>query len=208
MASAASSAVRPALSMSSPSWPISITNSSPPSRATVSPGRCKSSRRCATCLSMMSPTAWPRASLICLKLSRSTNSKAPICPDLRAPATACSVRSSSMRRLGNCVSASKYARWCERASACLRSVMSRDSAMKRWIDALGPDFLAIESSNQYGRPCRLNANWCPAEYPVALAACSVARQPATASGATMSCSRWPSKLSATSASSARWPLRQ
>ena len=42
----------------------------------VSLGRVTSSKRAATCMSSWSPTSWPKLSLICLKPSRSTSSKA------------------------------------------------------------------------------------------------------------------------------------
>jgi len=48
-----------------------MVNSSPPNRATVSPGRRTSCRRRATSQSSRSPTAWPRESLTSLKRSRS-----------------------------------------------------------------------------------------------------------------------------------------
>ena len=65
------------------SWAFSLrsssmtTNSSPPSRATVSPSRTHAARRWATCCSSRSPMSWPRVSLRVLKLSRSMNSSAP-----------------------------------------------------------------------------------------------------------------------------------
>ncbi|MNR50224.1 hypothetical protein D3C85_1697120 [compost metagenome] len=48
-------------------------NSSPPIRATVSSSSTQPSRRVAMSLSMRSPAAWPRESLIGLKRSRSRN---------------------------------------------------------------------------------------------------------------------------------------
>ncbi|MNC20794.1 hypothetical protein D3C75_687570 [compost metagenome] len=48
-------------------------NSSPPMRATVSSSSTQASRRRAMSLSMRSPAAWPRESLIGLKRSRSRN---------------------------------------------------------------------------------------------------------------------------------------
>ncbi len=53
-----------------------MANSSPPSRATVSPGRRKERKRRAMEISSRSPTAWPRLSLTFLKRSRSRNSTA------------------------------------------------------------------------------------------------------------------------------------
>ena len=50
-----------------------MTNSSPPYRATESPARATDRRREATSASTSSPTRWPRLSLIALKPSRSTN---------------------------------------------------------------------------------------------------------------------------------------
>jgi len=49
-------------------------NSSPPKRATVSPGRIIVVRRAATAINNSSPTAWPRLSLTSLKSSRFMNS--------------------------------------------------------------------------------------------------------------------------------------
>ena len=48
-------------------------NSSPPMRATVSSSRRLARRRAAISTSSLSPTAWPRLSLMRLKRSRSTN---------------------------------------------------------------------------------------------------------------------------------------
>ena len=56
-------------------WP-SITNSSPPRRATVSTWRRHDLMRSATSISTRSPNWWPRLSLMCLKRSRSRNSSA------------------------------------------------------------------------------------------------------------------------------------
>ena len=52
-----------------PTW--STANSSPPSRATVSPERSSLAMRTDTCCSKESPTAWPSVSFTSLKLSRS-----------------------------------------------------------------------------------------------------------------------------------------
>src|SRR5664280_901459 len=52
------------------------TNSSPPSRATVSDGRTMADRRRATAISMSSPTSWPSTSLISLNSSRSSRNTA------------------------------------------------------------------------------------------------------------------------------------
>ena len=49
-----------------------IPNSSPPKRATVSPGRRLVARRWPTAISSRSPTAWPTLSLMTLKRSRSS----------------------------------------------------------------------------------------------------------------------------------------
>ena len=54
----------------------SSVNSSPPWRATVSPGRSAASMRLATAISRRSPTMWPSESLTSLKRSRSQNSTA------------------------------------------------------------------------------------------------------------------------------------
>ncbi len=75
MGVASASRMRPASSWTS-SWVrgpvVSATNSSPPSRATISPGAVPQlCRRSATSTSSRSPAAWPRLSLIALKPSRS-----------------------------------------------------------------------------------------------------------------------------------------
>ena len=51
-------------------------NSSPPKRATVSPGRTRLPAAAATAHEHSSPAAWPRLSLTTLKRSRSRNSTA------------------------------------------------------------------------------------------------------------------------------------
>ena len=56
------------------------TNSSPPMRTTMSAGRTAARTRLAISCSSLSPTSWPRESLMCLKRSRSRNSTASICP--------------------------------------------------------------------------------------------------------------------------------
>ena len=53
---------------------MTTTNSSPPRRATRSPGRMVRSSRRAASRSRSSPTPWPRESLTTLKRSRSRNS--------------------------------------------------------------------------------------------------------------------------------------
>ncbi len=61
----------------SPRFSSRITNSSPPSRATVSPLATQERSRSATSCSSMSPFWWPSVSLSTLKLSRSMNISAP-----------------------------------------------------------------------------------------------------------------------------------
>ncbi len=103
-------------STSAVSHSISITNSSPPMRATVSPARTLERRRAATSLSTRSPTAWPSVSLTGLKPSRSMNSTT-ILPPSRPSAfaassrrIACDSRFSNSSRFGRFVNGSRSAR--------------------------------------------------------------------------------------------------
>ena len=73
-----------------------ITNSSPPSRATVSSGRTVARRRVATSRSRASPPAWPMESLTALKWSTSRKSTAT--PDSRRSARSSAWASRSRRR--------------------------------------------------------------------------------------------------------------
>ena len=69
-------------SLGSASASISTANSSPPSRAAVSPARRQLVSRSLTTRSSASPAEWPRLSFTVLKSSRSMNSTAS-CPPLR-----------------------------------------------------------------------------------------------------------------------------
>jgi hypothetical protein len=62
---------------------MSTANSSPPSRAAVSPARRQLVSRSLTIISSASPAEWPRLSLTVLKSSRSMNSTAS-CPPCAA----------------------------------------------------------------------------------------------------------------------------
>ncbi len=97
-----------AMASSSPETPsTSRVNSSPPSRATVSPARRQLSSRRAICTSSSSPARWPRLSFTSLKRSRSRKSTAKCAasrPLARAKAT--SRRSLKSARLGRPVNGS------------------------------------------------------------------------------------------------------
>ncbi|MNC67162.1 hypothetical protein D3C75_1176330 [compost metagenome] len=82
----------------------STTNSSPPSRATVSLSRMQPERRSATCRSNMSPRSCPSVSFSALKLSRSMRMTAPVCRLRELAASTCCKRSSMSRRLASPVS--------------------------------------------------------------------------------------------------------
>ena len=73
---------------------ITIANSSPPRRATMSGVRRQSEKRRATTFSSSSPTTWPALSLITLKRSRSRNSTAKHCDGSRACAAIARARCS------------------------------------------------------------------------------------------------------------------
>ena len=95
------------------------TNSSPPSRAAVSPSRMQASSRSAVSTSTASPASWPRLSLTSLKWSRSQNSSAIGRPVTAARARASEVLASRVARLGSPVSSSCDA-WCASASCASR----------------------------------------------------------------------------------------
>ena len=105
-----------------------MTNSSPPNRLTVSPGRSWCCSRSATSTSRRSPAECPRESLTTLKWSRSQNRTPTPRPRRRLRARARSSRSSSRVRLGSPVSGSWVASCSSRRSNALRSVMSRNTA--------------------------------------------------------------------------------
>ena len=93
------------------------TNSSPPSRATVSAGRTAATIRSASAISSSSPAAWPNMSLTRLKLSMSTNRTAALDSSRSATASACRMRSRHSVRFASPVS--------ESCSACWRICSSR-----------------------------------------------------------------------------------
>ena len=120
---------RPSASSSSTTASAMITNSSPPKRATVSPGRSTARSRPAAAHSRVSPAACPRLSLTILKWSRSTKSTAT--PLRVRCARATSSRSTSSVRLGSPVSGSCRAWWVSRSWARSRST-TRPSCVPIW----------------------------------------------------------------------------
>jgi len=95
-------------------------NSSPPSRATVSPARRQCCMRVPIARSSSSPEPWPSVSFTRLKRSRSTKSS-PTCQSLRrACMSACSRRSRKSARFGSPVSGSDCASQAILSSASLR----------------------------------------------------------------------------------------
>ena len=87
------------------------TNSSPPSRPTVSSWRMALANLAATATSSWSPAAWPKVSLMSLKLSRSKKRTATGVCSRRDRASIRSIRSRINARLGSPVSESCRARW-------------------------------------------------------------------------------------------------
>ena len=81
-------------------------NSSPPSRATVSPGRTAAVRRSATMRRNSSPLRWPSVSFTSLNRSRSTTTSATSVPSRPAEASAADTRSACRERLGKPVKVS------------------------------------------------------------------------------------------------------
>ncbi len=108
---------------------VTMTNSSPPKRAVVSPARTCDSSRLAMIASTWSPNACPSVSLTGLKSSRSQNSTAPARWLRRAAVTASCTRSARALRLSRPVSGSIRARrvssWC----SARRSLMSSNWLM-------------------------------------------------------------------------------
>ena len=101
-----------------------ITNSSPPMRETVSPGRTECSIRAATLRRSWSPTSCPIESLTNLKWSMSSNSTLSVEPRRRAPASPCTSRSVRSARLASPVSGSCITCRAISDSMSLRSVVS------------------------------------------------------------------------------------
>ncbi len=108
-----------------PSPMISAANSSPPSRAAVSPLRTASCSRRAAWTRSSSPAWWPMVSLTALKPSRSMKSTAVPWSEVRRPASACPTRRVNRARLGRSVSGSCSALCCNWACRRTRSVTSR-----------------------------------------------------------------------------------
>ncbi|MNL20077.1 hypothetical protein D3C87_1413080 [compost metagenome] len=130
---------------------VRITNSSPPRRATISPGLAHSSRMVATFFSTRSPSAWPKMSLTALNRSRSSASKAN-----SSSASQCSIcwcsRVWNMVRFERPVSTSWRARYSISLCASRFSVRSRmASTSQGW-----PRYSMVRtaSSNTCGRSLR------------------------------------------------------
>ena len=86
-----------------------MTNSSPPTRATVSVSRTIASKRLANDLRTRSPARCPRTSFTSLKPSRSIAMRVNGSPERRERRKACSMRSSRSTRFGSPVSGSRSA---------------------------------------------------------------------------------------------------
>jgi hypothetical protein len=99
-----------------------MVNSSPPKRATVSPGRMTSWSRLPSATSSRSPALWPRESLMNLNRSRSRNSTATEERLRWVRASASPIRSRKNTRFGRPVSASWAAWWASWAWAWMRSM--------------------------------------------------------------------------------------
>ncbi len=101
-----------------------ITNSSPPTRATVSVSRTTVRSLRAIERSTTFPASWPHASFTALKPSRSTTISAKDSPVRRDRASACSIRSSRSFRFGRPVSGSRRA--------------ARSAVRMRWVKSHAP----------------------------------------------------------------------
>ena len=135
-----------AVARSAPSG-SSTANSSPPRRATVSPGRTQRHRRRANSCSRRSPTWWPSVSLTSLKRSRSSSRRPVGRPSRSVARTASSSRSCSRTRLARPVSASWVAWWRSRACCSSASVVSRTTATSR----LSPSSAMVRRASSTGK---------------------------------------------------------
>ena len=86
---------------------MTMANSSPPTRATMSIGRTQSSSALATTLSTRSPLAWPWVSLTLLKWSMSSASSSAGSPARATRSISRASAISKLRRLASPVSASR-----------------------------------------------------------------------------------------------------
>ncbi len=136
--SAARTRLATAVAWAEPSRSSSSTpNSSPPSRATVSPGRTQRPSRAPTAARSRSPAAWPRLSLTTLKSSRSMNKTPVRSPVRRARSRAWSTRSLNSRRLASPVSGSWNAWWESCPSrAVSSSIFSSSVWVSRWFSRM------------------------------------------------------------------------
>ena len=110
-------------------------NSSPPKRATRSPGRRWERRRGATARSRASPAWWPMLSLISLKWSRSRKRIPTGEPEAVARLSASLSASMKLSRLGSPVRESCRTRWRRAWSAMWRSIASASTlaaACRKW----------------------------------------------------------------------------
>ena len=126
----------------------STTNSSPPSRPTVSVARRATTKRRATAWRISSPASCPSVSLTSLKLSRSMKNAATGCCWRAARTSICAARSWISVRLASPVSESCSA-WCASWScASLRSVTSRRLATKPATDGWSRRSLRTASASR------------------------------------------------------------
>ena len=145
---------RSARATGSPSWTpmVSIRNSSPANRATVSPGRTTEDSRAATSRSSRSPALWPRVSLTLLNPSRSMKYTAMGRPERAAPARDCSSRSRNSVRFGSPVSGSCNVRWVSRCSASWRWPLTLPSSANRSVSsALRPRLRSVSALKSAAR---------------------------------------------------------
>ncbi len=107
-------------------------NSSPPKRATMSPGRRWARRRGATACSSSSPAWWPMLSLITLKWSRSRKRTPTGEPEAMLRRSASRSESMKLSRLGRPVRESCRTRWRSASSALWRTSASARTLAEAW----------------------------------------------------------------------------
>ena len=123
-----------------------MTNSSPPTRATRSSARLDALSRAAKVASRRSPTAWPNVSLTALNPSRSMNATTTASPDLRAADSMRVISWNNRRRLGKPVSGSvsaaasmaAYADWSSSSSRSRSTcwpIIRENIARMRWASS-------------------------------------------------------------------------
>ena len=167
-------------------------NSSPPKRATMSPGRRWARSRGATARSSASPAWWPMLSLISLKWSRSRKRIPTGEPDAVARRSASLSASTKLSRLGRPVSESCRTRWRSAWSATWRSIASASTfaaACTKWtscgVKRLGSIEWTSSTPNGWSLPSITTARLLPT--PSTRSTGGIVKRCSVAQSATITC---------------------